>query len=828
MENGDQPEQTPNQYSQEPQDPKENRFLLKNPLFITGIVFVLVVGGMVGVYFLFSYTSTSETENVTKNEESALTAQKDTSAKQTEPPEGWVKYDGSYLLSFYHPQDWIVEDHFDYISITKYNYDPDKPTSGSFLSFSFEDLEGKRWQEHGNYNSIMDLFSEDCSPFALNGKEGHVCFKTRSLAGGYIYLFNDVAGYDAFTINDDIGDWSNTEKIIDTIEFKGGRKMYRNENFSMCLMIPERSEVSTSTEPETDFESLSITIPYEDVNAELVFCKSGVFPCGGSSPLDMRDLEKDRIDISIGDDVHTKTIWRDRKYNTFIEEMRMSWEHPQQPSNSEFGNSILYYLRANDPIPYSWEEGYDENKPHGVTYDLLTPEMLDVIHDEVFSITASVRYEGCDRESYGGPFYRKDDKVFADDPQNRSINNLELPDADPDSFSHLQGRTGYDKDNFHYLKFDEEARTFEPVHVPIGTDIKKLFDLVDVPGVDVKIVWRSNTDVVFDRVAYKKLSRHIGIYELLNKETVVGYLWANDLDKTNIVNNKLYLYTDSNATRVKPAVYEVAYGNQPEIILDIDPDKTTFKPGGSKIYYTKPSAPLNFYEFDTVTGKERKIPVQYQGTTTSPSRVTVSPDEKLLLLKSHDEDEKTSTLLIDVNTGDVEVVRKKESSRWSGDLPFAVSPSNDKVFFLSLPYEGYAFTSPSYVEKDEETGVWSDELRIPSIHMEVGGGWNIDTGQWSISPSGRYLAVADATENSIHSCTGYVDIPKAHNVIKILDMETLETQTLTMESPNVHFTLNSWVTDESGIFATKRKIEMHPTRDCGEPTGGGVQKLYSR
>lgn len=436
---------------------------------------------------------------------------------------------------------------------------------------------------------------------------------------------------------------------------------------------------------------------------------------------------------------------------------------------------------------------------------------------------------------YGGPFYRKDDKVLADDSRNDSINNLELLDADPNTFSYLQGLAGYDKDNFHYLRFDNETRTYLPASVPISSDIKKLFDLVEVPGEDVKIVWSSNTDWVFENVTYRRLSEYgdfnafrIEIYELLNNGSVIGYLWTNGLNKTNVTNNKLYLYTDSNTTDYKRAVYEVAYGNQPEMILDIDPDKTTFKPGGSKIYYTKSYGSLDFYEYNTVTRTERKIPIQYQSTITSSSRVTLSPDEKYLLIQSREENVKTSTLLVDINTGNIEVVRDKEAAGKGGDFPFAVSPSNDKVYFLKIPYEGYLFANPSYVQKDVTMGVWSSELDIPSINMEVGGGWNIDTGQWSISPSGRYLAVADASENSIYSCGGFGGTPRAHNVIKIFDMETLKTQTLIVKNPDEDFTLNSWVSDESGIFATKRKVEMNQTQNCGEPTGEGTRVFYSR
>lgn len=437
--------------------------------------------------------------------------------------------------------------------------------------------------------------------------------------------------------------------------------------------------------------------------------------------------------------------------------------------------------------------------------------------------------------TYGGGFYRNDNKVFIDDPRNDSINNLELPDADPGSFLYLQGLAGYDKNNFYYLKHDNETRSYLPVSVPISSEIKQLFDLVESPGDDVKIVWNSDANVVFENVTFRMMSEfsnfnafRIDIFEILNNGNTIGYLWTNGLSKTNITNGKLYLYTDSITTGFKRAVYEVSYGNQPEMILDIDPDKTTFRQGGSKIYYTKSFSSLDFYEYDTVTRTDRKIPVQYEGATTSSSGITVSPDEKYLLVQNRDEYVKTSTLLVDINTGSVEIVREKEDKK-GGDFPFTISPSNDKVFFLKVPYEGYLFTTPFYVEKDDATGAWGNELNISSIRMEVGGGWEIDTGQWSTSPSGRYLAVADATENSTYSCFGQMGgTQRAHNVIKIFDLETLETQILIEKTPDVNFTLNSWLLDESGIFATKRKVEINPTRDCGDPKGEGVQELHLR
>ncbi len=53
-------------------------------------------------------------------------------------------------------------------------------------------------------------------------------------------------------------------------------------------------------------------------------------------------------------------------------------------------------------------------------------------------------------------------------------------------------------------------------------------------------------------------------------------------------------------------------------------------------------------------------------------------------------------------------------------------------------------------------------------------------------------------------------------------------QILISEGPNEDFTLNSWALDGSGIFATKRKVEMDPTQNCGDPNREGTQKFYSR
>lgn len=438
--------------------------------------------------------------------------------------------------------------------------------------------------------------------------------------------------------------------------------------------------------------------------------------------------------------------------------------------------------------------------------------------------------------SYGGNFYRIEDKVFINDPRNVSINNIELSNADPDTFKYLQGLSGYDKDNFHYLNYVNEARSYVPVSVPINSEIKQLFDLIESPGEDLKIVWTSSNDVIFENVTYKRLSEYgdfnafrIEIFEILNNGNLIGYIWANGINKTNVANNKQYIYTDSSTTGYKRAVYEVSYGNQPEMILDIEPDKTTFRPGGSKIYYTKSYNSLDLYEYDTATRKERHIHIQDQDAITSSSRITLSPDEKYLLVQVADQDEKERTLLVSIDTGEIEIAEVSEVTRMGGDFPFAVSPKNDKVFFLAVPYEGYLFTNPTYVKKDDITGTWSGKISIQSINMEVGGGWNIETGQWSISPSGRYLAVADSSENSINSCAAGPGGPQStHNIVKAFDMETLETQILGVENPNENLILNSWELDESGIFATKYKIEIDPDEGCWKSTGEGIQEFYPR
>ena len=139
------------------------------------------------------------------------------------------------------------------------------------------------------------------------------------------------------------------------------------------------------------------------------------------------------------------------------------------------------------------------------------------------------------------------------------------------------------------------------------------------------------------------------------------------------------------------------------------------------------------------------------------------------------------------------------------------------------------FSNPFYIEKNLVTGTWSNEIPILSIKMEVGGGWNIDTGQWSVSPNGRYLAVADATENSIHYCGGGPgDTPRVHNAIKIFDMETLKTTTITVKNSDENFTLNSWEPDGSGIYATKYKMIIDSTEGCNESVGESTQEFYSR
>lgn len=436
--------------------------------------------------------------------------------------------------------------------------------------------------------------------------------------------------------------------------------------------------------------------------------------------------------------------------------------------------------------------------------------------------------------TYGGGFYSKDEKVFINDLGNSSLRNIEVPGVDPGTFAYLAGLAGYDKDNFYYLYY-EYPSGYTPVSVPITPEIKRLFGMVETPGKDVKIAWTSNTDVVFGNITYRRMSEYgdfnafrFDLLELLNNGKTIGYMWVNGLNKTNVAHNKLYLFTDADVTDYEEAVYEVAYGEQPEMVLDIPPHKTTFKPGGSKIYYTKSYDALEFYEYDTVTRTERQIPVQYRGTTTRSSRITLSPDERFLLVKSYEGDTKDSTLLVDIRTGAVEVVREKKRVGKGGDFPFAVSPSNDKVFFLLVPYEGYLSTPPFYVAKDPATGAWGSEVNLPSINVEVGGGWNIDTGQWSISPSGRYLAVADATADSVFSCGGMGDTPQTHNIIKILDLETLETKTLTMKGLDEHFVLNAWASDERGIFATIYKVTMDPGGGCGEPAREGVQAFYAR
>lgn len=462
----------------------------------------------------------------------------------------------------------------------------------------------------------------------------------------------------------------------------------------------------------------------------------------------------------------------------------------------------------------------------GITTFILLITIIAVVlkHFELQNIT------------YGGNFYREGNKVFIDDPKNTLLKNIELPNADPKTFRYLQGLAGYDKNNFHYLKYDYETGSYIPESVPISSEIKQLFDLVESPGNDVKIVWISDVDISFENVTYKRLPGYgdsiafrIELFEILNNNYVVGYLWTNGINKINVVNNKIYLYVDSIITDFKRGVYEVTYGKQPEMLLEIYPNAAVFKFGSNNIYYTKSYDSLELYEYDIFSRTERKIPVKYQGNISHSSRITLSPDEKYLLVQVVNDSKKIDTLLININTGDTEIVREKEKPEMGGDLPFAISPNNNRVFFLEIPYEGYLFANPYYVEKNEVTGKWGKEIKIYSINMEVGGGWNVDTNQWAISPSGKYLAIADASEDSIFYCGGSLgELPRAHNIIKIFDMETLETQVLVEKAPNEDFNIKSWAPDESGVFTTKYNMEIDMSQDCGDFDGKNVQEFYLR
>ncbi len=62
--------------------------------------------------------------------------------------------------------------------------------------------------------------------------------------------------------------------------------------------------------------------------------------------------------------------------------------------------------------------------------------------------------------------------------------------------------------------------------------------------------------------------------------------------------------------------------------------------------------------------------------------------------------------------------------------------------------------------------------------------------------------------------------------MKVLDLETLKTQTVTVLNLNEHFVLNSWLSDESGIYATKRKVKTEPESDCSFTTSNEAQELY--
>jgi len=221
------------------------------------------------------------------------------------------------------------------------------------------------------------------------------------------------------------------------------------------------------------------------------------------------------------------------------------------------------------------------------TIDFLPGEekLVEVENPELLNVDSDIDSLGSQRLYYSGHFYREGGGVFVDQPRNDSLTMLELPDADPDSFVHLQGLTGYDKDNFHYLSYDYETRSYVPVSVPMISEIKQMFGSAESPGDDVIIVWNQDADVVFGDVTYQKMSEYsnpnvfrIDIFEILNDGDVIGFLWANGLKKKNMTNNTLYLYTNR-------AVHEVKYGDQPKKIIDIDSAKTAFMPGGDKISY---------------------------------------------------------------------------------------------------------------------------------------------------------------------------------------------------------------------------------------------------
>lgn len=412
-------------------------------------------------------------------------------------------------------------------------------------------------------------------------------------------------------------------------------------------------------------------------------------------------------------------------------------------------------------------------------------------------------------------FYRDDDTVYFYDTQNEIMRIPHpLPDADPETFRYLSRFAGFDDQKFHYFEYDSEIEDFVAYSIDIPEPLVRLFDVVDQSNdlknhiLKLKAEDISPGEITFEEFTEISSELRRSVFSLKDENNnIVAYGLLPAFSKILRVDDRLVFFTAE-------GVFLKELSADLEKIIDVKDHQTTFKPGATKFYYTKSYEDLDLIEYDIRQKTERSIEHQFNGSITGSSRITLTPDEQHLLVRVTGDFNGRNILLIDIDTGETEEVASEVTGR-GGNFPFATSPNNDKVFLITIPYEGYLFDTLHYYEKDPLTGVWDPELKeLGSVHLEVGGGWNIEMGQWSLSPSGKYLALADSSEQSVSGCYGMIGTPEAHNVLKYVNLNTLKVITLAIGASLDDFSVHQWSPDERGFYATKTTLSKEDGKEC--------------
>lgn len=437
-----------------------------------------------------------------------------------------------------------------------------------------------------------------------------------------------------------------------------------------------------------------------------------------------------------------------------------------------------------------------------------------------------------------GVFYRIGDTVHYYRQGDPNI-ALQLTDANPNTFTYLSGAIGYDDAAIY--KIDQtlgggsysRGREYQIFTIPINESQSALTKSYDL-DTGINVIWRDNVNELLAPLKFSDMTGlrewNTGLFYTTITDAngaVVEVLTSQQLNPSNsfhAVEGKLIILGNEHIFSAEPQ-------GPIQILLATDANKITYNHGAEELYYTASFGSPTINKLNLLSGATSTIFSDVSNRYHRSTRIHLSPDGSKLYfsgVRFEDPDNPVRYTeeyidFIEINTDSLATNISDFGTLGKGGLAeIAMSPNNQLLYATVMPYEGYSFRELRYRTRNID-GTWSTEPSIlQNFHTEVGGGWNINTNQWLLSPQKTHMIITDAEVIGSGNCGGMGDAPSIQNQIKLLDLDTQKMRVLTSAGPLNEYNLLYWEQDESGVYFT---LNTYEESDCSYKERGDIQFL---